>query len=107
MTKARIAVAVVLLAVIAVVAVGGLPLAALVERVSAFAEQHRDVAAVLFVAAYVLAAVLVLPGSILTVAAGLLFGLPFGVALASAAATLGACAAFTVGRFAARDWVTQ
>jgi uncharacterized membrane protein YdjX (TVP38/TMEM64 family) len=48
-----------------------------------------------------------LPGSILTVAAGLLFGLPFGVALTSAASTLGACAAFAVGRFAARGWVAQ
>jgi uncharacterized membrane protein YdjX (TVP38/TMEM64 family) len=47
------------------------------------------------------------PGSILTVAAGLLFGLPFGVALTSAAGTLGASAAFAVGRFAARDWVAQ
>lgn len=107
MTATRIAVAVVLLAVIVVVAFGGLPLAALVERALGVAEQHREVAAVIFVAAYVLAAVLVLPGSILTVAAGLLFGLPFGVALASAAATLGAGAAFAVGRFAARDWVAQ
>ena len=107
MTATRIAVAVVLLAVVVVVAFGALPLAALVERALGVAEQHREVAAVLFVAAYVLAAVLVLPGSILTVAAGLLFGLPLGVALTSAAATLGASAAFAVGRFAARDWVAQ
>jgi uncharacterized membrane protein YdjX (TVP38/TMEM64 family) len=107
MTAPRIAVAVVLLAVIVVAAIGNLPLAAGVERALGVAEQHRDVAAALFVAAYVLAAVLVLPGSILTVAAGLLFGLPLGVALASAAGTLGAIAAFAVGRFVARDWVAQ
>ena len=107
MTVTRIAVAAALIAVIVVAAIGSFPLASGVERASAFAEQHRDVAAALFVAAYVLAAVLVLPGSILTVAAGLLFGLPLGVALTSAAATLGASAAFAVGRFAARAWVAQ
>ena len=107
MTATRVAVVVVLLAVIVVAAIGMLPLAAGVEQALAFAEQHREVAAALFVAAYVLAAVLVLPGAILTVAAGLLFGLPLGVALTSAAATLGASAAFAVGRFAARDWVAR
>jgi uncharacterized membrane protein YdjX (TVP38/TMEM64 family) len=107
MKAARIAVAMVLLAVIVVAAVGSLPFAAGIERVLVLAAQHRAVAAVLFVAAYVLAAVLFVPGSILTVAAGLLFGLPFGVVLTSAAATLGASAAFAVGRFAARDWVAQ
>ena len=107
MTARKLAAAAVLLVVIVVVAMGSFPFAAGVERASAFAEQHRELAAVLFVAAYVLAAVLVLPGSLLTVAAGLTFGLPFGVALTSAAATLGASAAFAVGRFAARNWVAQ
>jgi len=107
MTARRIAVAAVLLAVIVAAAIGNLPLAAGVERASAFAEQHREVAAALFVVAYVLAAVLFLPGSILTVAAGVLFGLPLGVALTSLASALGASAAFAVGRFAAHDWVAQ
>ncbi len=61
----------------------------------------------LFVAVYVLAAVLVVPGSILTLAAGFLFGLPLGVALTSAGSVLGAAAAFALGRFVARDWVAQ
>jgi uncharacterized membrane protein YdjX (TVP38/TMEM64 family) len=107
MTAQRIALAALLLAVIVAVAIGSLPPAAGVERASVFAEQHRDVAAALFVAAYVLAAVLALPGSILTVSAGLLFGLPLGVALTSAASALGASAAFAVGRFAARDSVAR
>lgn len=107
MTARKIALVAVLLVAIAAIAIGSLPLADGVERALSVAEQHRDLAAALFIAAYVLVAVLVLPGSILTVAAGLLFGLPFGVALTSAASTLGACAAFAVGRFAARDWVAQ
>jgi uncharacterized membrane protein YdjX (TVP38/TMEM64 family) len=107
MKAQTIALAAVLLAVIVAAAIGGSPLAAGVERASVLAEQHREVAAALFVAAYVLAAVLVLPASILTFAAGLLFGLPLGVALTSAGSALGASAAFAVGRFAARDWVAQ
>ncbi len=48
-----------------------------------------------------------MPGSILTLAAGYLFGLPLGVALTSAGSVLGAAAAFVVGRYVARDWVAQ
>jgi uncharacterized membrane protein YdjX (TVP38/TMEM64 family) len=51
--------------------------------------------------------VLAVPGSILTLAAGYLFGLPLGVALTSTGSVLGAVAAFVVGRFVARDWVAQ
>jgi uncharacterized membrane protein YdjX (TVP38/TMEM64 family) len=93
MTAQRIALTALLLVVVVALALGSVPLAAGIERASAFAAQHRYVAAALFVAAYMLAAVLVLPGSVLTVSSGLLFGLPLGVALASAASTLGASAA--------------
>lgn len=58
-----------------------------------------------FILAYVASAVCMVPGSILTLAAGLLFGILPGVALASVASTLGACCAFLVGRFLARGWV--
>ncbi len=59
----------------------------------------------LLVAAYTIACVLLLPGSILTAGAGLAFGFWTGVAAASAGSTLGACAAFWVGRTVGRDWV--
>jgi uncharacterized membrane protein YdjX (TVP38/TMEM64 family) len=62
---------------------------------------------VLFVALYVVATVLFLPGSILTVGAGAIFGLAKGVLVAWAAATLGAAAAFLVGRYLARDAVAR
>jgi uncharacterized membrane protein YdjX (TVP38/TMEM64 family) len=60
---------------------------------------------VIFVILYVVATVLFLPGSILTLGAGAVFGVAKGVAVVSIAATLGATAAFVVGRYLARDWV--
>ncbi|NLF31568.1 MAG: TVP38/TMEM64 family protein [Planctomycetes bacterium] len=58
-----------------------------------------------FLAAYVVVAVFSLPGSVLTIAVGAALGPVWGMATASAGATLGATAAFLVGRFLARRWV--
>ena len=55
---------------------------------------------------YVTATALSLPGAIiLTLGAGALFGLGFGLLLASFASTIGATLAFLVSRFLLRDWV--
>ncbi len=59
----------------------------------------------LFALLYVAATVLFLPGSILTVGAGVVFGLVRGFVIVSISATLGATAAFLVGRYLARDWI--
>lgn len=59
----------------------------------------------LFVALYIAACVLLLPGSILTLGAGVVFGLVKGAIAVSVGATLGATCAFLVGRYLARDWV--
>ncbi len=56
---------------------------------------------------YVLAAVLFLPGSVLTLGAGFLFGVPTGLLTVWIGANLGAFAAFLVGRTIARDWVAR
>jgi len=68
---------------------------------------HPGAAEIAFVAAYIVAAVLVVPASILTLVAGFVFGLPVGVVLVSAGSALGAAAAFLVGRFFAREWISQ
>ena len=60
-----------------------------------------------FIVLYILATVLFLPGSILTLGAGLLFGLVLGFVYVSIASTLGATAAFLTGRYLARDWVAR
>lgn len=55
---------------------------------------------------YVTATALSLPGAIiLTLGAGALFGLGFGLLLASFASTIGATLAFLVSRFLLRNWV--
>ena len=62
----------------------------------------------LFVAGfYVLAAVLFLPGSVITLGAGFLFGVTTGLLTVWIGANLGACAAFLVGRTVARKWVEE
>jgi uncharacterized membrane protein YdjX (TVP38/TMEM64 family) len=59
----------------------------------------------IFIGVYAIAAVLLAPGSILTIGAGFAFGLWKGFLAALAGATLGASLAFLVARFIARDKV--
>jgi uncharacterized membrane protein YdjX (TVP38/TMEM64 family) len=60
-----------------------------------------------FVLLYIAATVLFVPGFILTVGAGFVFGVVRGTILVSISATLGATCAFLVGRYLARDWVAS
>ena len=60
---------------------------------------------VIFIGAYVLATVLLLPGSILTVGAGFIFGLGWGLFAVSIGSTVGAALAFLIARFIARERV--
>lgn len=71
----------------------------------AWIDANRAIAWPVYVFSYILATVLMVPGSILTLAAGFVFGLPIGVALVSLSSVVGACCAFLVGRHLARDWV--
>src|SRR5262245_61941117 len=64
-------------------------------------------APVIFIALYILACVSFLPGWILTLGAGALFGVVRGSIYVSIGATLGATAAFLVGRYLARDWIAK
>lgn len=61
----------------------------------------------IFIVIYICACVLFLPGSVLTLGAGVLFGLFAGTVIVSIASTLGATAAFIVGRYLARAWVAK
>ena len=63
------------------------------------------VGAVVFACVYILATVCFVPGFILTLGAGFVFGVLRGTAYVSVGSTLGATAAFLVGRYLARDWV--
>jgi uncharacterized membrane protein YdjX (TVP38/TMEM64 family) len=62
---------------------------------------------VVFVAGYVVAAVAFVPGSILTLAAGAIFGLGKGIVIVFIAALLGSSAAFLVARYVARPAIER
>jgi len=61
----------------------------------------------LFAIVYALAAVFFLPGSALTIGAGVVYGLGWGFVAVSAGSTLGATAAFLVARYLARERVER
>jgi len=60
-----------------------------------------------FIVIYNLATVLFIPGSLLTLGGGALYGLVWGVVYVFIASTLGATLAFLIGRYFARGWVSQ
>lgn len=63
--------------------------------------------AIIFIAIYIVAAVLFIPGSVLTLGAGALFGVVRGSIYVSIGSTLGATCAFLVGRYLARDAIAR
>jgi len=105
-TGLRVLIAAALMALLAVAALT-LPVREWLRLALTWTAEHRTTAAVSFIALYVVAAVCLLPGIILTVAAGVLFGLGLGTVVVSVGSVLGATAAFALGRTLARDWVQR
>jgi uncharacterized membrane protein YdjX (TVP38/TMEM64 family) len=62
---------------------------------------------VLYAAAYVVATVLLFPGSLISLGAGFVFGPVVGTLIVSPASVIGACLAFLLGRFLVRDWIER
>jgi pyruvate/2-oxoglutarate dehydrogenase complex dihydrolipoamide dehydrogenase (E3) component/uncharacterized membrane protein YdjX (TVP38/TMEM64 family) len=80
------------------------------DRIGTFLDWVRGAGTtgmVAFVAAYVAACILFLPGLILTMGAGLVYGVAVGAPLAWVSATIGAVAAFLLGRTVARDAIAK
>jgi len=65
------------------------------------------IAPLLFMLIYAIAAVLFLPGSVLTLAGGALFGPVLGTLYNLTGATLGATLAFVIARYLASDWIAE
>ena len=63
--------------------------------------------AIAFMLIYVVATVAFLPGSVLTLAGGAIFGLFWGSIYVFVGATIGATFAFIVGRYLARGWISK
>ena len=64
-------------------------------------------APLLFIAVYAVAAVLFLPGTLLTLAGGALFGPVLGTLYNLTGATIGATLAFLIARYLASDWIAE
>ena len=73
----------------------------------AWVRDAGPVAPLLFMLIYAVAAVLFLPGSVVTLAGGALFGPVLGTVYNLTGATLGATLAFLVARYLASDWVAE
>jgi uncharacterized membrane protein YdjX (TVP38/TMEM64 family) len=63
--------------------------------------------AIAFILLYMVATVAFLPGTILTLGAGVVFGVVLGSVYVFIGATFGATAAFLVGRYLARGWIAK
>ena len=79
----------------------------LLKRVLSWVAELGPWAPFLYILIYVLACVFFIPGSILTLGHGVLFGVVKGSIIVSIAATVGATCAFLVGKYMARDWVAK
>jgi uncharacterized membrane protein YdjX (TVP38/TMEM64 family) len=95
------------LAVLAALLLLGRQAGGFVPRFAAWVEGLGIWGPVVFVVGYALAAVAFVPGSILTLAAGAIFGLGKGTLLVLVGATLGAALAFLVSRYLARGAIER
>ncbi len=88
-------------------AVLNIDLPALLRDALSWIDSLGSLGAIAFIVLYILATVALIPGSIFTLGAGVVFGVVFGSLYVFIGATLGAIAAFLVGRYLARGWVSQ
>jgi uncharacterized membrane protein YdjX (TVP38/TMEM64 family) len=77
------------------------------ENLQCIAERFGIWAPIAYMALYALSTVLALPGTVMTISGGVLFGKWFGTLWAALGATLGACCAFTLARTLGRDFVAR
>jgi uncharacterized membrane protein YdjX (TVP38/TMEM64 family) len=104
--RPKIAIAVIV-ALVLIAAAARLDTQALLRDALAWIAARGALAPAVFIALYICAAVLFVPGSILTIGSGFLFGLLWGSVYVSIGATAGATCAFLIGRSFARGWVAR
>lgn len=105
-TKARFSLGLVVVAAL-VTALVTLPVGSWLLALVEWVRGAGALGLLIFAFAYIGAAVLLLPGSLLTLAAGFVYGPVWGVAVVSPVSVTAATASFLIGRFAARDWVAR
>lgn len=78
-----------------------------VDRLQVWMESFGIWSYLVYMAIYILATVFLIPGSMLTIAAGIIFGSVIGGLLAIVSASVGASIAFLIARYAARDLIAS
>lgn len=84
-----------------------LPLQEWMIDLLAWIQSLGPAAPVILVLVYVVACVLLVPGTIITLGAGFLFGLGQGYIVVAVGSVVGSTAAFLIGRTLARDWMSE
>jgi uncharacterized membrane protein YdjX (TVP38/TMEM64 family) len=95
------------LVVVALLILGGQQAAAFVPRFADWVKSLGVLAPIVFILGYAVATVAFIPGSLLTLAAGFIFGVLKGTIFTLIGATLGASAAFLVARYVARGAIER
>ena len=80
-----------------------LPVERAIDAMDSLAQTHPVATMGIFIIVYILACVLMLPGSLLTLAAGVIFGVVWGTVAVSVGSVTGAAMAFLIARYVARD----
>ena len=99
--------AAVVVAILVALVLGGRRLGTLVPEFAQYIDGLGALGPLVFVAGYALATVAFIPGSLLTLAAGAMFGLTRGVMFVFVGATLGSTLAFLLSRYVARRAVER
>jgi uncharacterized membrane protein YdjX (TVP38/TMEM64 family) len=79
----------------------------MLQNALVWVEGLGPIGAIVFIGIYILATVCFVPGSVLTLGAGVVFGVLWGSLYVFMGATIGATLAFLVGRYVARGWVAK
>ncbi len=87
--------------------ISGFNLQILLKNALEWIESLGAIAPLAFMGIYIISTIAFLPASLLTLGAGVVFGIWLGSLYVFVGATLGAIAAFLVGRYLARDWAAK
>ncbi len=93
--------------ILAALILGGRQAGQYLPQFAAWVESLGWLGPLVFILGYAVATVAFIPGSLLTLAAGAIFGLAQGTLYTFIGATLGASAAFLVARYGARGWIER
>ncbi len=99
----------ILSAIVAVVVLGGkyLNLQQHLADTLAWVEEMGTAGMGVFAGLYIFACVFFIPGSLLTLGAGAIYGVVVGSLIVSVSSIMGATVAFLVGRYVARGWIAK